>query len=328
MEPQPAMDQAVVEDEAALDTYRTLRSGLVTIGLLLAVGLVVHIVRTGGRVPPSISATFYSDDLRGIFVATLLAVGLALVTVKGRPGAENTLLDIAGILIPVVGFVPTPIADPSCPVPGRDCVPVALHPAIDTNMLAYLGAGLVALVVAGLRMWLVRSSSPWSASARTGVFALAALWLVYAGAYGFFRPVFIQFAHYTSAITFFVLLIVVVWINGRTSLGIGDLADLSAKTYRRIYRTIAIVMLAAVTVGVIIFAVTGQQNAVVDDRFPVVFWIEAVLLALFVTYWIFQTVELWSFTVPPPATAAPQPVAESGDVPGGTPIPPLPEASN
>ena len=46
--------------------------------------------------PASISATFYSD-LRTIFVTTLLAVGLALVAVKGRPGGENTLLDVAGV---------------------------------------------------------------------------------------------------------------------------------------------------------------------------------------------------------------------------------------
>jgi hypothetical protein len=324
---QTAMDRAALEDKAALDTYRTLRAGLVAVGVLLAVGLIVHIVRSGGRVPGSISATFYADDLRGIFVATLLAVGLALVAVKGRPGPENTLLDIAGVLIPVVGFVPTPIADPSCPVPGRDCVPVTLHPAIDTNMWAYLSAGAVALIVAGLRMWYVRSSTPWSASTRTGLAVVAALWVVYAGAYAFVRPVFIQYAHYTSAISFFLLLIAVVWINGRNSLGVNDLADLSGTTYRRIYRIIAIVMLVAVGVGVVAFIVTGQQNAVVDDRFPVVFWIEAVLLALFVTYWVFQTVELWFFTLPPqvapssPGSPAPAPAVDP-------PTPPSAAASN
>ncbi|MBN9103829.1 MAG: hypothetical protein J0I14_02385 [Propionibacteriaceae bacterium] len=328
MEPLTAADREALEDKAALDTYRTLRSGLVTIGVLLALGLVVHIVRSGGRVPPSISATFYTDDLRGIFVATLLAVGLALVTVKGRPGAENSLLDIAGILIPVVGFVPTPIADPSCPVPGRDCVPAAFDTAIDTNMLAYLGAGLLALLVAGWRMWSVRSSTPWSPSTRTGVLALAALWVVYAGAYALVRPVFVQYAHYTSAISFFVLLIIVVWINGRNSTGVGDLADLSGAAYRRIYRSIAIAMLVAVAVGVVVFAVTGRQNAVVDDRFAVVFWIEAVLLALFVTYWVFQTVELWSFTIPPRVVPPePRPATSSDGTPGRA-TPPLPEASN
>ncbi len=327
MDVQAAAERAALEDKAALDTYRTLRAGLVAIGLLLGVGLVVHIVRAGGRVPPSISATFYSDDLRGIFVATLLSVGLALVAVKGRPGAENTLLDIAGVLIPVVGFVPTPVADPSCPVPGRDCVPVALHAAIDTNMWAYLGAGLVALVVAGLRMWSVRSSTPWSLSTRRGLVVVGVLWLVYAGAYAFARPVFIQFAHYTSAISFFLLLIVVVWINGRTSLGINDLADLSGTTYRRIYRTIAIAMLAAVAIGIVVFVVTGQQNAVVDDRFPVVFWIEAVLLTLFVTYWVFQTVELWNYSVPPQAVLA-LPDVPTADSAIGVPSPPSATASN
>lgn len=300
-------EQAVLDDRAALNTYRTLRAGMVAIGLLLAVGLVVHVVRAGGRMPPSISAVFYSDDVRGLFGATLLAVGLALVAVAGRPGAENTLLDIAGIVIPIVGFVPTPIADPSCPVPGRDCVPLALHAAIDTSMWAYLGAGAVALVVAGWRMWAVRASTPWSPSARLGLAVLGALWVVYAGTYAFARDFFIQYAHYTSATSFFLLLIAVVWINGRNALGRDGRVDISAAAFRRIYRTIAIIMLAAVAVGVVVFAVTGHQNAVVDDRFPIVFWIEAVLLALFVTYWVFQTVELWDYSVPPQVAAVGSP---------------------
>lgn len=290
-----------MDDRGALDTYRTLRAGMVVAGLLLGLGLLGYAVTSGHGVPPSISATYYTE-LQGIFVATLLAVGLALVGVKGRRGAENTLLDIAGVLIPLVGFVPTPIPDPSCPVPGRDCVPVALHGAIDLNMWAYLGAGLIALIVAGLRLgWAARTSEPWTASARRGLLLVVVLWVVCAASYLFVRPGFLQFAHYTSAITFFLLLIAVVWINGRQSLGRNDLAALSAAAYRRTYKTIATAMLVAVAGGVAVFLVTGNQNAVVGGRFPIVFWIEAVLLVLFVTYWVFQTIELWYYTVPPSA---------------------------
>lgn len=95
-----------MESKASLDTYRRLRAGMVAAGLLLGVGLVFSIIGSGLGIPQSISATPYTP-LSTIFVTSLLAVGLALVAVKGRRGVENTLLDVAGALIPVVAFVPT-----------------------------------------------------------------------------------------------------------------------------------------------------------------------------------------------------------------------------
>lgn len=286
-------------NQAALDTYRTLRAGMVAAGLLLGLGLIGYILGPGHGVPNSISATFYTD-LRTVFVTTLLAVGLALVAVKGRQGPENTLLDIAGVLIPVVAFVPTPATDPTCPVPDRGCVPPAFDTAIDLNLWAYLGMGLIGLVAAGLRMgWAARAHTSWSRGGRIGLLALAGVWVAYAGTFLLARSFFVQYAHYTSAIAFFLLLIGAVWINSRKARGNADLAKLGVSVYRRVYRVIAIAMVAAIVVGVGVFLLTGNQNAVVGDRFPVVFWIEAVLLALFITYWVFQTIELWYITQPP-----------------------------
>lgn len=288
-----------MSDRAALDTYRTLRAGMVAAGLLLGLGLVRYIFGPGQGVPKSISATFYTD-LRTIFVTTLLAVGLALVAVKGRRGLENTLLDIAGVLVPVVAFVPTPINDPTCPVAGRGCVPPAFDGAIALNLWAYLGMGLIGLVVAALRMgWASRTLTPWSRSSRVGLGVLALIWVLYTGTYLVARPFFVQFAHYTSAISFFLLLIGAVWINSRSTRGNPNLEKVSVSVFRRAYRAIAIVMVVAIVAGIAVFGMTGSQNAVVGDRFPIVFWIEAVLLVLFVTYWILQTVELWSITQPP-----------------------------
>ena len=284
-----------MDTQAALDTYRTLRAGMVAAGLLIGFGLIGYIFGQGHGVPASISATFYSD-LRTIFVTTLLAVGLALVAVKGRPGGENTLLDVAGVLIPVVAFVPTPVYDPSCPVATQECVPAAFHDAITLNLWAYLGMGLVGLVVAVLRM---RAAGSWTAGTRTGLLVLALIWALYAGAFLFARAFFIQYAHYASAIPFFLLLIGAVWINGRSPQGNPQLAGLTVSTYRRIYRAIAIAMVGSLLAGVVVFLATGSQNAVMGgDSFPVVFWIEAALLVLFVTYWIFQTIELWDTTQP------------------------------
>ncbi len=286
-------------DRAALDTYRTLRAGMVAAGLILGLGLVGYILGAGHGVPASISATFYTD-LRTVFVATLLAVGLALVAVKGRQGAENTLLDVAGVLIPVVAFVPTPVTDPTCPVPGRGCVPPAFDGQVDLNLWAYLGTGLIGLVVAGLRMGRAsRTPTPWSPGSRIGLAVLALVWTLYTGTYLLARPFFVQYAHYTSAVAFFVLLICAVWINSRRTQGNPNLAKVPVPVFRRVYRAIAIAMVAAILSGVVVFLVTGSQNAVVGDRFPVVFWIEAVLLVFFVTYWVVQTIELWSITQPP-----------------------------
>ena len=288
-----------MSDQAALDTYRTLRAGMVAAGLVLGLGLIRYIFGPGHGVPNSISATFYTD-LRTVFVTTLLAVGLALVAVKGRQGPENTLLDIAGVLIPVVAFVPTPINDPTCPVPGRGCIPPAFDGQVDLNLWAYLGMGLIGLAVAGLRMGSAsRTLTPWSPSSRIGLVVLALIWALYTGTYLLARPFFVQYAHYTSAISFFLLLIGAVWINSRSTRGNPNLEKVPVSVFRRVYRAIAIVMVAAILAGVAVFLVTGSQNAVVGDRFPIVFWIEAVLLVLFVTYWVFQTVELWYITQPP-----------------------------
>jgi hypothetical protein len=301
-----------METQASLDTYRSLRAGMVAAGLLLAMGLVFYALQPGVGIPPSISATFYSS-LSTVFVATLLTVGLALIAVKGRLGVENTLLDVAGTLIPVVAFVPTPTFSSECPVPGRDCVPASLHPAVDINIRAYLTVGVVAIVVAWVRMTIAaRTPTPWTLATRRGLIPPALIVVAFGVAYLAVRPVFIQFAHYTAAIGFFLLLMVVVWINGRRSVETVDPANVPAAWYRGVYRTIATLMLAALGGGVAMFAATGNQNAVVNGGgtpFPVIFWIEAVLLTLFVSYWVVQTVELWNYTVPPQAgsvSAAPR----------------------
>jgi len=291
-----------METQASLDTYRSLRAGMVGAGLLLAMGLVFLILRPGGGIPASISATFYSP-LSTIFVATLLAVGLALIAVKGRLGLENTLLDVAGALIPVVAFVPTPVFSTECPDPAHDCVPPSLHPAVDINIRSYLIVGLVALAVAWVRMTVAaRTPTPWTLSSRRGLIPPALILVAFGIAYLTARSTFIQFAHYTSAISFFLLLVVVVWLNGRRTVGTVDPARVPAAWYRGVYRTIATAMLVAVVGGVAIFLATGNQNAVVSSGgtpFPVIFWVEAVLLTMFVAYWVVQTVELWNYTLPP-----------------------------
>jgi len=302
---------------AELETYRTLRLGMAAGGLLLFIALVLSIAASGWAVPPSVSATFYGP-IRTIFVGTLLLVGLALVAVKGRPGWENGLLDAAGVLIPLVALVPTPVEDVAC-APQVECVPPDLVQGVQLNVGAYLTLGLLALVY----LWIARvvetgKGRPWDKDTTRGIVALAAVWALMAGTFLLAQPVFLQFGHYASAIPFFVILIVVVMINARFADGTRAGIDWTPPTYRRIYRGIWIVMAASVAVGVVVFAVTRRQNASlpapmpVPATIPIIFIVEVVLLSAFIVYWALQTAELWGDTVPGTAASADEPQPAGG----------------
>lgn len=285
-----------------LDTYRALRVGMVGAGLLLLVAVVVDVVRVG-EIPGSISATFYSP-VRSVFTGALLAVGLALVAIKGRPGWENGLLDIAGILVPLVGFVPTPVVLSSvpgglelpvtCPDPDVACVPTELVPDVANNVAAYLLVGLAGLVFVWVR--LVRAGSGargWRRRTRLAVVVATALWALVTATFVLAREAFLNYAHYGSAITFFLLLIVVVWINGRDTTSRPGLLNMSRGGYQRSYYVIAVLMGSALLLGVVTFAITGQQSG-----FPIVFWLEVVLLGLYIAFWVLQTSEYWDHGAP------------------------------
>ena len=288
---------------AELETYRTLRLGMAAGGLLLGLALIVFIARPDVPVPTSVSATYYTP-IQNIFVGALISVGLALVAVKGRPGWENGLLDAAGVLIPLVALVPTPIQDASCVPAGTDCVPSSLSLAVELTVTAYWALGLVALGYLWIRRWRAGgSANPWGGHTKAGLAPLTALWLLLAVTFFGARPSFLQFAHYASAISFFVILVVVVWINARRSDTDDPVINKPASWYRRWYLGIAVAMVVLVVAGVASFLITGSQNfvltAVPSTPFPVIFWVEVFLLGLFIVYWALQTVELWNHTVPP-----------------------------
>jgi hypothetical protein len=287
-----------MEWQAAIDTYRSLRAGIAAVGLVLGFGLVLLVVTTDSGVPPSISATFYGP-MQGVFVACLVAVGVALFAVKGRPGVENTLLDVAGVLIPVVAFVPTPTIDPTCPVPNSECVPERFHASVTIGFGAYLATAAVALAFVGWR--LLRAGAAGQADTRRGFVVLLAVWVAGFLLHQFGGGLFLQFTHYATAIPFFLILVVVVFINALRSPDEPGVRRQGEDGYRKVYSVIAAGMAIGVVVGVVTFLSTGRQNAQATTetvRVPVIFLVEAWLLLLFVVYWVVQTVELWNRTAP------------------------------
>ena len=98
------MDVESLEAGRAQKTYRYLRIGLIGAAVMLAAAVVIerwHVDCWQG----SISAYYYTP-VRAVFVGALVAVGLSLIVIKGE-GHEDVYLNIAGMLAPVVAFVPT-----------------------------------------------------------------------------------------------------------------------------------------------------------------------------------------------------------------------------
>ncbi len=99
--------------QSAIITYRALRMGVVAAALLLMASLVLEIVRTRRLELTSISASFYSP-VRNVFVGVLVATGLALIAIMGREKSEDGSLNLAGMLAPTIGMLPTTVG-PSAP---------------------------------------------------------------------------------------------------------------------------------------------------------------------------------------------------------------------
>lgn len=293
-------------------TYRYLRLSVVALALLLAVSLTLEVVRTGGPLLGSVSAYFYSP-VGAVLVGALVAIGLALIAIAGRPGAENTLLDLAGMLVPVVAFVPTPVApadlsaaasagmpavDPvaACPSGAARCVPPELVPAVENNVAALLVVGAVGIGVAG-RLVLADGSS--SRAARWGLTTAVAVWATF-GAWFWLAPreTFLAAAHYVAAVPFFGLVAAVAVLDAirvRTRTGV---RVLSARQFSGAYGAIAVGMVGTVVLAGVVAGAEALTAWVAPDGW--VFVVEAVLLALFTAFWALQTAENWEDGVPDP----------------------------
>ena len=273
-------------DLQAVKTYRYLRIAMIAlvVGLGVSVGFeAAHVV--GGCLKTSISSYYYSP-VRGFFVSALVAIGVCLVCLQGNTPLEDALLNLAGMLAPVVALVPTPYEAHNCPSAARD--DHASSADVANNMTALLALGAIALVVTVLLAARAREKPQiWF-----GIAGALALWgfslAVFEGDRGFFEG----HAHYTAAIAMFVAIIAVVSINalhfGRRTGG---------KAYTNRYAVIAVSMIVSVLVVLTWKWTAGFRHAVLA--------IEAALISLFAIFWVAQTIELWDQGLrPEPPTAS------------------------
>ncbi len=223
-------------DVASRKTYRYLRVAVVAMAVLLGVSVGIEIVfGPRGGILDSISAYYYTP-VRGVFVGALLAVGLGLVAIKGREGPEDVMLNLAGMLAPLVALVPTPI---SVPVAGfeveRRTVPAALVPAVENNVAALLVLGVVGLVFAAATV----QDGPYRSAHLRGVAGAGVLLVGLAVWFGVGRESFLEYGHYAAAVPMFGLIVGVAVVNARHTRSGAVVSRLAAATYRRAYAAIA-----------------------------------------------------------------------------------------
>ncbi|WP_433158898.1 hypothetical protein [Kribbella sp. CA-247076] len=263
----------------SVKTYRYLRMAMVAMVVLLGAALVIEWSKTNPRCLQTSISAYYYTPVQAIFVGALIAIGVCMVVLKGNSEREDILLNVAGILAPVVALVPTP-GQGAC-----RSVPVTVGDTaanIANNLLALFVVGVPCLVVTAVFVLRAR----WSRADRNPMYLLGfavALALFGGGVAWFFadRDGFTGNAHYAAAVVMFVCIVAVVLLNAQQFRRKQRPAGASNR-----YFVLAVAMTVVPLLMVAWKALFGWEHAVL--------WIEGVLISLFAIFWILQTQELWN----------------------------------
>lgn len=273
--------------DLALKTYRYLRMGMV--GLVLALALAILLERLQVDCWQTSISSYYYTPARAIFVGSLIAIGVSLLVIKGSTRREDVLFNIAGILAPVVGVVPTSSVG-ECwslepmPLPTDEQGNLApwVIANIDNNIQALLLAGIIGMVAVGLIAALVydKPLSAARSAPRDRQIGLAVTMAVLLIGWALHRwwDAFPTQAHGFAAVLMF----------GFLALGIGVNAwerrdKPEHRRYAMLYAAISVLM---VGVGVVFLtALQGWSHMVLV--------LEIIEIGLFASFWVAQTVEHW-----------------------------------
>lgn len=313
---------------AAVRTYTMLRLSMIGVLIALAISVVIATKQEDGSWcwQPSISAYYYTPT-RAVLVAALVTLGTCMIVLWGKNRWEDASLNLAGLLAPVVAFVPTSDAN-YCGVAKEklseqaetsdaaaltaqkqvDALITATHRAIDNNVqtLAWIvGLSLLALLVLALQekstivprspshtRWVSDPSFyfPWGLA----LLALAAGVVTYNANNDWFY----DNAHGWSATTMFVFIIIVVVANAYIQWK-ARASRLPPEDQTKAPRIDQLNRWARAYIGVAALMVLAPIVVLLTKRIASVGWfddhwvlvLEATLIALFVVFWILQTLD-------------------------------------
>ncbi len=199
-------------DEFGNRTWLYLRIAMVLLVLGLGASLgYEHRAHDPGCLLGSISA-FYYTPVRAVFVATLVAVAVCLICVRGSTPEEDVLLTLAGGFAPVVAFVPTP--------KPNSCASILVtnqgaNADVANNLLALLVVTGLVLAIASWIVWRGFAAMNVRARLSTGI-GLGIGWIAWVLATifdGLNRDDVVSSAHYPAAIAMFVCIILAAVAN-------------------------------------------------------------------------------------------------------------------
>lgn len=267
----------------AVRSYRYLRLSIVVV----VAALLGSVLLERSRVDcwqESISA-YHHTPVQAVLVSALLVIGVSLVAIEGSTEWEEVLLDMAGVLAPVVAFVPTSVPERSCASASFEVDDAATAAAFVENNVVSLVIGVaVAAVIAAAVSRRRRRAGGAVTFDPPAVVGMVLTGVVLGGGllwYLGFRASFLIRAHGAAAIAMFVLLFLVIVINAYSA----------APRYRRAYALTATTM-ALGAVG----TVAGQ--ALVGTWRHQILWLEVLQLVPLAVFWAMQTAEHWHGGVP------------------------------
>ena len=294
-------------DVAAVKTYRYLRLGMLAAVVALAYSILEERFARGvGCFVGSISGYYYSP-VHPVFIGVMVSIGLALLVIKGRTVIEDVCLSLAGVLAPVVAFIPTSY-DPNdkCGqtmakvghylAPSKD--PREAANSISNDLHAYLVAGsfavVVLLVVAAFSRW--RQGTPPSGQAAISEttkgtwrsLIAAAIFTLIAWGFVLLDYSLVLQGHAWAAIGMFAFLAIAALSDGI----LGIVKSYTSRPYSWIYIAIGALMFLS---GLLFLGYRYVDRSAFNGH--VVLYIEAVELILFAAFWSIQTVERWHDTV-------------------------------
>jgi hypothetical protein len=291
---------------ASIKTYRYLRLGMLAAVAALSYSILEEREAHGVNCFLGSISGYYYTPVHSVFVGVLVAIGFALIVIKGRTVVEDVCLSLAGVMAPIVALIPTSddrsgVCRPEMYAAGHYLPPAAdvrvAANSISNDLHAYLFAGSVAiglLLIAAFAQWR-RSKRPGGATTMdeytwgTWWSLVAAIilvligWILVEADYSWVLQ-----GHARAAMAMFVFLAIAALSNGILGM---------VKHYTKVgYSVVYIVVGAAMLVSGAVFV--GYQ--LIDKSAfhgHIVLVIEIVELGLFVTFWAVQTVERWNETV-------------------------------
>ena len=127
----------------ARKTYRYLRIAIVAMVLALILSMIFEWLDAGDWLQ-SISA-YYFTAVNPIFIGSLIMIGICLIAIRGTTDFEDIVLNLAGIMAPVVALVPTAF-------PNGDYAGYLFKPDVDrlinNSTLSLLVAAALAVALA------------------------------------------------------------------------------------------------------------------------------------------------------------------------------------